>query len=202
MASTQASELAVGPELVANTKSLPVVCLLLLPVPPASNTPSPPSHRRRRFTLLALSPHHTHHSPKAASIRFPRRASSNPHCYAEPNHFKVSILHYFLNSRFITARVLANQRVAITALQHSSTHQTASMFYSTALLAATAVFSSFANAQDNGTTDISDLSIDPNSVEFNLRQAWCRAQRNTCPVLCEGFASSNTCDPVSRSAQD
>jgi hypothetical protein len=39
-------------------------------------------------------------------------------------------------------------------------------------------------------------SVQPNSVDFNTRLSWCRAQTNTCPLLCQnGQYSENTCDP-------
>ncbi|TKA51071.1 hypothetical protein B0A49_12282 [Cryomyces minteri] len=66
------------------------------------------------------------------------------------------------------------------------------MFFSTLLFAATA-FSGLVAAQ-NATVN---TSIDPNSVSIQLRQSWCRAQTNSCPQICGGQASPNTCDPNS-----
>ena len=45
-------------------------------------------------------------------------------------------------------------------------------------------------------------SIDPNSVDIDTRQDWCRAQTNTCPEVCGGIGKlkqgGNLCDPVRR----
>jgi len=39
-------------------------------------------------------------------------------------------------------------------------------------------------------------SLDPNTVDMNTRLAWCRAQQNSCPLVCaDGLTSANTCDP-------
>ncbi|KAK5681529.1 hypothetical protein LTS10_006061 [Elasticomyces elasticus] len=65
------------------------------------------------------------------------------------------------------------------------------MFYSTLLIAATA-FTGFASAQNYSTSG--PLSIDPNSVPYATRLSWCRAQQNSCPMLCGGVAQPNTCD--------
>lgn len=68
------------------------------------------------------------------------------------------------------------------------------MFYST--LVAAAAFTAAVSAQ-NYSTSGTNLTIDPNSVDYDVRQAWCRAQQNSCPMICGGQASPNTCDPVS-----
>ena len=67
------------------------------------------------------------------------------------------------------------------------------MFYSTVLLAATAL-TGLVSAQNYSTSG--PLSITPSSVDYNTRLAWCRAQTNSCPQICGGQASPNTCDPV------
>jgi len=37
--------------------------------------------------------------------------------------------------------------------------------------------------------------VTPNTVDINERLAWCRAQRNTCPLVCaNGQVSANDCD--------
>lgn len=64
----------------------------------------------------------------------------------------------------------------------------ANMFYSTIILAASAALSGLASAQ---------TSIDPNSVSTTDRSSWCRAETNSCPVLCGGAITNNTCDSVS-----
>lgn len=71
---------------------------------------------------------------------------------------------------------------------------TSNMFYSTLFIAVTAL-SGFVSAQNYSTSG--NLTIDPNSVELTLRQAWCRAEQNNCPLICGGRDSSNNCDPVS-----
>jgi len=39
-------------------------------------------------------------------------------------------------------------------------------------------------------------NVDPNTVQMTDRLAWCRAQTNTCPLICpNGQTSKNTCDP-------
>ncbi|KAK8216806.1 hypothetical protein M8818_001769 [Zalaria obscura] len=67
------------------------------------------------------------------------------------------------------------------------------MFYSSVLFAAAAL-SSVVSAQNYSTSGA--LSVVPSSVEYTLRQSWCRAQLNTCPEICDGTAYPNTCDPV------
>lgn len=65
------------------------------------------------------------------------------------------------------------------------------MLYSTIFFAASA-FTGLAAAQSGNYT------IDPNSVDATTRANWCRAETNTCPVLCGGnLYKSNTCDQVS-----
>ena len=68
------------------------------------------------------------------------------------------------------------------------------MIYSTLLIAASA-FTSFVSAQNYSTSGA--LSIDANGVAYNTRLAWCRAETNSCPQICGGQASPNTCDAVS-----
>jgi len=70
------------------------------------------------------------------------------------------------------------------------------MFYSTLLLAATAL-TGLVGAQNYSTSG--NISITPNSVDYNTRLAWCRAQTNSCPQICGGQASPNTCNAVSNS---
>lgn len=78
------------------------------------------------------------------------------------------------------------------------------MFYSSILLAATAM-TGLASAQANSTdpwsfsTNYSTsgvIAINPDSVTYTTRQAWCRAEINTCDEIC-GSYSANSCDPVS-----
>lgn len=43
-----------------------------------------------------------------------------------------------------------------------------------------------------------NYTIDPNSVDSTTRANWCRAETNTCPVLCGGnLYKSNTCTQAS-----
>jgi hypothetical protein len=42
------------------------------------------------------------------------------------------------------------------------------------------------------------ISVVASSVDYNTRLSWCRAQTNSCPQICGGQASPNTCDPVSQ----
>jgi len=38
-------------------------------------------------------------------------------------------------------------------------------------------------------------NVDPTTVDVNIRLSWCRAQTNTCPLLCSnGNVDNNTCD--------
>jgi len=63
------------------------------------------------------------------------------------------------------------------------------MLYSAIFFAASA-FSGFAAAQ----VQTGNYTIDPNSVTSTVRADWCRAETNTCPVLCGGnLYKSNTC---------
>lgn len=61
---------------------------------------------------------------------------------------------------------------------------------SSILLGTVAILAKCASAQSN----TQELTIDPNSVPIALRQAWCRAQTASCPQICGGAASPNTCD--------
>jgi hypothetical protein len=81
--------------------------------------------------------------------------------------------------------------------RHSRTpHLTYIMFYSTAVIAA-AAFSGLVAAQSTNETGTGP-TIDANSVQYSLRQTWCRSQTQTCPQLCEDSRfQTNTCDPVS-----
>jgi hypothetical protein len=74
-------------------------------------------------------------------------------------------------------------------------HRTsASMFYST-LLIATSALAGLVSAQNYSTSG--PLSIVPSSVDYDLRLSWCRAQTNSCPQICGGQAYPNSCDAVS-----
>ena len=65
------------------------------------------------------------------------------------------------------------------------------MLYSTILLAAV---TGLAAAQ----VQSGNYTIDPNSVDATTRANWCRAETNTCPVLCGGnLYKSNTCEQAS-----
>ncbi|KAK4546043.1 hypothetical protein LTR36_002180 [Oleoguttula mirabilis] len=65
------------------------------------------------------------------------------------------------------------------------------MFYSTLLIAATAL-TGLVSAQNYSTSGA--LTIDPSGVLYDTRLAWCRAETNSCPQICGGQASPNTCD--------
>ncbi|KAK0859942.1 hypothetical protein LTS02_008809 [Friedmanniomyces endolithicus] len=65
------------------------------------------------------------------------------------------------------------------------------MFYSTLLIAATAL-NGFVSAQNYTTSG--PINITASSVPYDTRLAWCRAQQNSCPMLCGGQASPNSCD--------
>lgn len=74
------------------------------------------------------------------------------------------------------------------------------MFYSTVLLAATAM-TGLASAQSpwSFSTNYSTsgaIAINPDSVDYTTRQAWCRAEINSCGQICNDY-SSNTCDATS-----
>jgi len=63
------------------------------------------------------------------------------------------------------------------------------MLYSTIFFAASA-FTGLAAAQQTG-----NYTVDPNSVDATTRADWCRAEFNTCNVLCGGNGfKSNSCD--------
>ena len=68
------------------------------------------------------------------------------------------------------------------------------MFYSTLLIAATTLCG-LASAQNYSTSG--PLTIDPNSVDLDLRQSWCRGQTANCPLICGGQAYPNQCFVVS-----
>lgn len=69
------------------------------------------------------------------------------------------------------------------------------MFYSALLVAGTA-FTGLVHAQNYSMTNI---SVVPDSVDYDTRLSWCQAQHNSCPVLCGGVpdTANNTCDAVS-----
>ena len=71
------------------------------------------------------------------------------------------------------------------------------MFYSTLLIAAAALCG-LVSAQ-NYSTSGGNLTVVPDSVPLDLRQAWCRGQRASCPEICGGDASQNLCFDVSAS---
>jgi hypothetical protein len=67
------------------------------------------------------------------------------------------------------------------------------MLYSAIFFAASA-FSGLAAAQ----VQTGNYTIDPNSVDSTTRANWCRAETNTCPILCGGnLYKSNTCTQAS-----
>lgn len=67
------------------------------------------------------------------------------------------------------------------------------MLYSTIFFAASA-FTGLAAAQ----VQTGNYTIDPNSVDSTTRADWCRAEFNTCNVLCgNGGFKTNSCDNVS-----
>jgi len=66
------------------------------------------------------------------------------------------------------------------------------MLYSKLFVVA-ATFTGFVAAQGFNDTC---CGVDPNSVDSDDRIAWCRAQTNTCPEICGGRTSSNTCNQV------
>ncbi|KAJ9645307.1 hypothetical protein H2201_005656 [Coniosporium apollinis] len=63
------------------------------------------------------------------------------------------------------------------------------MLFSSLFIAVSAAASLVA-AQSNNT-----YTVDPNSVPATQRQVWCRAQRQTCPQLCNNQIQNNDCDP-------
>ncbi|KAF2842965.1 hypothetical protein M501DRAFT_924197 [Patellaria atrata CBS 101060] len=60
----------------------------------------------------------------------------------------------------------------------------------TSLLIAASTFAGLAVSQN--TTN--DYTVDPNSVDRPIRISWCRAQQNTCPMICNGRPADNDCD--------
>jgi len=53
----------------------------------------------------------------------------------------------------------------------------------------------YATAQTNPTNFSTCCDVAPNTVDPNMRLAWCRAQTNTCPLLCSnGQVSANSCN--------
>ncbi|OJD31118.1 pci domain-containing protein [Diplodia corticola] len=71
------------------------------------------------------------------------------------------------------------------------------MRFTTFSLVAVSAFSGFAAAQSStssaSATAASTVS-DPSSVPAADRSTWCRAQLQSCPTLCGGSTSNNTCD--------
>ncbi|KAK3677601.1 hypothetical protein LTR78_002451 [Recurvomyces mirabilis] len=65
------------------------------------------------------------------------------------------------------------------------------MFYSTLLLAVTA-FTGLVSAQNYSTSGA--LSIDVSQVDTQQRLAWCVSQTTSCPQICSGSTTANTCD--------
>lgn len=76
-----------------------------------------------------------------------------------------------------------------------------SMF--TILLATMAALAGLVSAQNGTYSTSGPLTIDPNSVDPNLRRSWCTTQRSNCPKICAGpdadlgDADPNNCDEVS-----
>ncbi|KAK6437607.1 hypothetical protein LTR95_006186, partial [Oleoguttula sp. CCFEE 5521] len=68
--------------------------------------------------------------------------------------------------------------------------------YTSATLLAVAAFATSAFAQSTENTTGTSLTINTGSVDSVVRQSWCLAQTNSCPILCGGQASPNTCDPT------
>lgn len=61
----------------------------------------------------------------------------------------------------------------------------------TSVLVAAASLSGLALAQSNDTTNLPPgiepcCTVDANIVPTELKDAWCKAQRNTCPEICGG----------------
>jgi hypothetical protein len=65
------------------------------------------------------------------------------------------------------------------------------MRVSAALVALTAAV---ATAQTQNYTSSLDMTIDPGLVEPSDRSVWCRAQSNTCDILCSDNVQANRCD--------
>jgi len=61
----------------------------------------------------------------------------------------------------------------------------------TSLVAVVAVFLGAVAAQNS----TSNITIDPNSIDPNLRASWCTGQRSACSELCDGDAPTNLCTP-------
>lgn len=72
---------------------------------------------------------------------------------------------------------------------------TATTMFRSTLLAATAAFAAVASAQNYSTSG--NLTINVQQIDSPTRQSWCRAQTNSCPMICGGRAQPNNCDPVS-----
>ncbi|CAK4012988.1 Hypothetical predicted protein [Lecanosticta acicola] len=66
--------------------------------------------------------------------------------------------------------------------------------FRSALLVAISALAAVTSAQNYSTSGA--LSVDDSQLSESLRQAWCRAQTNSCPQICGGQASPNTCDPT------
>ncbi|XP_044714968.1 uncharacterized protein HRG_11601 [Hirsutella rhossiliensis] len=62
---------------------------------------------------------------------------------------------------------------------------------STALAVLSAVVASAQSAQ-NFTSEL-DMTIDTNKVKMETRAIWCRAQTNTCGLLCDNNTDKNSC---------
>ncbi|QIW98015.1 hypothetical protein AMS68_003533 [Peltaster fructicola] len=73
----------------------------------------------------------------------------------------------------------------------SASHQHITMLYST--LAIAAAFAGLASAQNYTTSGT--LNVTASQFPLALRQSWCTGERNNCPVICGGRATSNDCDP-------
>lgn len=86
---------------------------------------------------------------------------------------------------------------SLAALTDTSLLHNYKMIYSAVVLAA-AAFTGLASAQNYSTSG--PLTVDPNSVDYDLRLSWCRAQTNSCPMICGGQAYPNSCDAVRQSA--
>lgn len=67
--------------------------------------------------------------------------------------------------------------------------------FSSRLVIAAAALCGVVSAQVYSTSG--NITVDPNSVPDATRLGWCRAQTQTCPQVCGGQASPNSCDPVS-----
>lgn len=94
----------------------------------------------------------------------------------------------------VLTRSVATRRLDRQPAPQTSPTASVSMFYSTLLLAATAL-TGLVSAQNYSTSGA--IAVDPNSVDYDTRLSWCRAQTNSCPQICGGQAYPNTCDAVS-----